>query len=174
MTSMLVASARGSLQALNRVVSLLRGRDFQIASLATMASEESDVVRFAVVLDSSRTRPARVSSCLDKLEEVWSVRELQPAEALTRELAVVKIATAAVAAEPVVSLLAAGTTRVLERNAVTAILEVTGSSANVDAVVGALPWASVIEVARLGPLVMSRGSEPTTVIRNDNDQRRAR
>jgi acetolactate synthase-1/3 small subunit len=163
MTSMLVASARGSLQALNRVVSLLRGRDFQIASLTTMASEASDVVRFAIVVDASRTRPARVSSCLDKLEEVWGVRELQPSDAVTRELAVVKIAAAAVDAEPVASWVAAGATRVLERNAVTAILEVTGSSADVDAVVRALPWALVVEVARLGPLVMSRGSQATTV-----------
>jgi acetolactate synthase-1/3 small subunit len=162
-TSLLVASARGSLQALNRVVSLLRGRDFRIESLTTMASETSDVVRFAIAVDASRTRPARVSSCLDKLEEVWSVRELQPSDAMTRELAVVKIAAAALGAEPVVSFVAAGTTRILERNAVTAILEVTGSSADLDAVVRALPWASVIEVARLGPLVMSRGSQPTTV-----------
>jgi len=165
MTSMLVASARGSLQALNRVVSLLRGRDFQIASLTTMASETSDMVRFAIAVDASRTRPARVSSCLDKLEEVWSVRELQPADAVTRELAVVKVVAAAVGVEPVVSLVAAGSTRVLERNADTAILEVTGSSADVEAVVRALPTASVVEIARLGPLVMSRGAQPTTAAR---------
>jgi len=162
MTSMLVASARGSLQALNRVVSLLRGRDFRIASLTTMASEASEVVRFAIVVDASGTRPARVCSCLDKLEEVWSVREMEPADAVTRELAVVKIAADAVGAEPIVSLVAAGATRVLERNADTAILEVTGSSADVDAVVRALPRASVVEVARLGPMVMSRSSQPTT------------
>jgi acetolactate synthase-1/3 small subunit len=162
MMSMLVASARGSLQALNRVVSLLRGRDFRLASLTTMASEASDVVRFAILVDASRTRPARVSSCLDKLEEVWSVRELQPSDAVTREIAVVKVAAAGVDAEPVVSFVAAGTTRVLERNVVTAILEVTGSSAEVDAVISALPSASVVEVARLGPLVMSRDSQPTT------------
>jgi acetolactate synthase-1/3 small subunit len=165
MTSMLVASARGSLQALNRVVSLLRGRDFQIASLTTMASETSDVVRLAIAVDASRTRPARVSSCLDKLEEVWSVRELQPADAVTRELAVVKVVAAAVGVEPVVSFVAAGSTRVLERNADTAILEVTGSSADVEAVVRALPTASVVEIARLGPLVMSRGAQPTTAAR---------
>jgi acetolactate synthase-1/3 small subunit len=162
MTTMIVASARGSLQALNRVVSLLRGRDFRIASLTTMASETSEVVRFAIAVDASRTRPARVSSCLDKLEEVWGVCELQPSDAVTRELAVVKVAAAALGAEPVVSSLAAGSTRVLERNADTAILEITGPTADVEAVVRALPPASVIEVARLGPLVMSREARPTT------------
>jgi acetolactate synthase-1/3 small subunit len=163
MTTMIVASARSSLQALNRVVSLLRGRDFRIASLTTMASETTEAVRFAIAVDDSRTRPARVSSCLDKLEEVWSVRELQPSDAVTRELAVVKLAASALGAEPVVSLVAAGSTRVLERNADTAILEITGASADVEAVVRALPPASVVEVARVGPLVMSREAQPTTV-----------
>jgi acetolactate synthase I/III small subunit len=162
MTTMLVASARGSLQALNRVVSLLRGRDFHISSLTTMASETSEIVRFAIAVDTSRTRPARVSSCLDKLEEIWSVRELQPSDAVTRELAVVKVAAAALGTEPVVSLVATGSTRILERNADTAILEITGASADVEAVVRALPPASVVEVARLGPLVMSRGAQATT------------
>jgi acetolactate synthase-1/3 small subunit len=163
MTTMLVASARGSLQALNRVVSLLRGRDFRIASLTTMTSETSDVVRLAIAVDASRTRPARVSSCLDKLEEVWSVRELEPSDAVTRELAVVKVSAAALATERVASSVAAGSTRVLERNADTAILEITGAPPDVEAVVRALPPALVIEVARLGPLVMSRGAQATTV-----------
>jgi acetolactate synthase small subunit len=162
MTTMLVASARGSLQALNRVVSLLRGRDFHIASLTTMASETSEVVRFAIAVDASRTRPARVSSCLDKLEEIWSVREVRPSDAVTRELAVVKVAAAALGSEPVVSFVAAGSTRILEQNADTAILEITGASADVEVVVSGLPPAFVIEVARLGPLVMSRGAQPTT------------
>jgi acetolactate synthase-1/3 small subunit len=163
MTTMLVASARGSLQALNRVVSLLRGRDFRIFSLNSTVSETSDVVRLAIAVDSSQTRAARVLSCLDKLEEVWGVRQLQPSDALTRELAVVKVAVDALGVEPVVSLVAAGSMRVVERHADTAIVEITGASADVDAIVHALPRVSVVEIARLGPLVMSRGADPTTV-----------
>jgi acetolactate synthase-1/3 small subunit len=162
MTSMLVASASSSLQALNRVVSLLRGRDFRIASLTTMASETPEMVRLAIAVDASQTRPARVSSCLDKLEEVWSVREVPASEAVTRELAVVKVTAAAIGAEPLVSFLTRGAVRVLERDAGTAILEVTGSPADVDSVVRALPSGQLLEVARLGPLVMCRGAEPTT------------
>jgi acetolactate synthase-1/3 small subunit len=165
MTSILVASASSSLQALNRVVSLLRGRDFRIASLTTMAAETPEMVRLAIAVDASQTRPARVSSCLDKLEEVWSVREVPASEAVTRELAVVKIAAAVIGAEPFVSFFTRGAMRVLESDGETAILEVTGSSAEVDAVVRALPRALVLEVARLGPLVMSRGAQPTTVAR---------
>src|SRR4051812_25913928 len=163
MTTMLVATARGSLQALNRVVSLLRGRDFRIASLTTMVSEASDVVRFAIAVDASQTRAARVSSCLYKLEEVWGVRELQSSDAVTRELAVVKVAAAALGLEPVASLVAAGSMRVLERHDDIAIVEITGASAEVESVLHALPSASVIEIARLGPLVMSRDTRPTTV-----------
>jgi acetolactate synthase-1/3 small subunit len=130
-----------------------------------MAAETPEMVRLAIAVDASQTRPARVSSCLDKLEEVWSVREVPASEAVTRELAVVKIAAAVIGAEPFVSFFARGAMRVLESDGETAILEVTGSSAEVDAVVLALPRALVLEVARLGPLVMSRGAQPTTVAR---------
>jgi acetolactate synthase-1/3 small subunit len=102
-------------------------------------------------------------SCLDKLEEVWDVRQLQASEALTRELAVVKVRLDALGAETVVAFVAAGSIRVLERRPDTAIVEITGASADVDAIVQAMPPASVIEIARLGPLMMSRGAEPTTV-----------
>jgi acetolactate synthase-1/3 small subunit len=160
---MLVASARGSLQALNRIVSLLRGRDFQIESLTATRSETSDVIRIAIGVDASRTRAGRVAACLDKLEEVWSVRQFQPSELVRRELALIKVVAAAVGAEPVVSLMARGTMRVIELNDHTAILEGTGPPEDVDEVIRSLPPASIVEVARLGPLMMSRGPQPTTV-----------
>ena len=162
MTSILVASARGSLQALNRIVSLLRGRDFQIASLTTARSEVGDVVRVTIDVDTLRTRPMRVASCLDKLEEVWSVRQFQPSELVRRELALVKVTAVAVACESVSTLIASGSARVIALNGETAILEIAGQAEDVHDAVGALPQASIVESARIGPLVMSRGSQPTT------------
>ncbi len=160
--SIFVASVQDSLQALNRVVSLLRGRNFRIESLTTARSEQLDVARLTVVVDASQVRPQRVASCLDKLEEVWSLREAQPADVVRREAALVKVRDSAPIREWIAALPASGAARVAEQSGGAAILEVFGAPEDVDRTIRSLPQESIIELARLGQFVMLRGAQPTT------------
>jgi acetolactate synthase-1/3 small subunit len=162
MTSILVASVRDSLQALNRVVSLLRGRNFRIDSLTLAQSERPGVARLTVVVDESHVRPQRVASCLDKLEEVWSVREAQPTDVVRRQAALVKVSDSEATRAWIALLPPSGTVRVVERGGGAAILELFGSPEDVDRTIASLPPASVIELARPGPFVMRRGARETT------------
>ena len=163
MQTIIVASALNTLHALNRVVSLLRGRDFQIESFAVARSERSDVARLTLVVDRSRTRPDRVATCLDKLEEVWGVRRVERSDVVRRETALVKFLEDAVHGERVSALVGSGAARVLERSDGAAILEIVGAPDEVDDAIGSLPPASILEIARPGQLVMTRGRQQTTI-----------
>lgn len=88
--STIVADAQDSLMTMNRIVSLLRSRCFEVLSITVARSETPGVARLTIVIDSERTRPERVVAYLAKLNDVWSVTELENNVA-TRELALVRI-----------------------------------------------------------------------------------
>jgi acetolactate synthase-1/3 small subunit len=158
-----VASVRNTLDALNRVVSMLRGRDFRVVSLSSARSEQPDMARLTIVVDAAHTRPSRVASCLNRLEEVWGVRQVESRDVIRREVALVKIMENAVEQLPGTTLLS-GAARVIESSGGAAILEIVGTPEEVDSVIGFLPPASILEMARPGQLVMVRGSDQTTMV----------
>jgi acetolactate synthase-1/3 small subunit len=158
-----VASACDTLDALNRVVSTLRGRDFRVVSLSSARSEQPDMARLTIVIDAAQTRPSRVASCLNRLEEVWGARQVESRDVIRREVALVKIMENAVDQLPGATVLS-GAARVIESSGGAAILEIVGTPEEVDSVIGFLPPASILEMARLGHLVMVRGSDQTTIV----------
>jgi acetolactate synthase-1/3 small subunit len=162
MHAMLVASTRNTLHALNRIVSLLRGRDFEIVSLTTGRSDIPDVGCLTVVASTARARPQRVASCLEKLEDVWSVEEVQPSEVVRRELALVKVEVSTSADAAVSVLINSGAACVVERSDSIAVLQIASEPESVDETIALLPLSSVVEIVRLGPIAMRRGARRTT------------
>ena len=162
MPSIFVASVQDSLHALNRIVSVLRGRNFRIDSVMMARSERPDVARLTVVVDESQARPQRVASCLDKLEEVWSISEVHPSGVVRRQAALVKVSDSDETRAWIAALPASGAVRVAERSGGAAILELFGTPEEVDRAIASLPADSIIESAKLGPFVMLHGAQPTT------------
>ena len=158
---MIVVSTHHTLQALNRVVSLLRGRDFAVDSLTVTGSERPDVTRLTIAVDTARTSPERVSACLEKLEEVRSVKQVRPSEVVGRELTLIKLRADAVGGEVVSALLLSSNARVIEESGGAAILELVGRPEEIDLAIGSLAPASILEIARGGRLVMARGPQKT-------------
>ena len=157
MESTLIARGLDGLSTLNRIVSLLRGRSFGIVSLNAARTDAPGVAHVTIVVDASRTPPDRVVSCLEKLEDVLSVEEINPAHAVQRELALIKIARNQATTSRLSSLAGAGGVRILDDHGTTAIVEIVGSPQEVDEAIGAMQELGVLEVARMGQVAMTRG-----------------
>ena len=65
--------------------------------------------------------------------------------------------------ELVSAVVGSGSVRVIQRSGGAAILEIVDTPEKVDDAIGSLPQASILEVARLGQLMMVCGHQPTTV-----------
>lgn len=78
MHSTIVVHAADTLLALNRVISLLRGRHFAVTSFATGPDESRGLARITIVVDTATTPAARVVACLEKLQDVKTVRIAEP------------------------------------------------------------------------------------------------
>jgi acetolactate synthase I/III small subunit len=157
-----VASIQDSLQALNRVVSLLRGRHFQVKSITSARSERPDVARVVIVVDESQPKPHRVASHLEKLEEAWSVAAVDAEEAVCRAMALVKLDESMVEPGLVATTLESGTAHLIDRSDGAVILELFGTIDDVNRVLASFPPGAIIELARPGELVMMRGFRRTS------------
>jgi len=162
MSFLVVASVQDSLQALNRVVSLLRGRHFQVKSITSARSERPNVARLSIVVDESQPRPHRVASNLEKLEEAWSVSAVDAADVVCRAVALVKLDESIVPAEVLRAALESGASHLVDRTSETLILELFGTPQDLDRMIASFPPEGVIEIARPGELVMLRGASPTS------------
>lgn len=158
MQSTLIARGLDGLSTLNRIISVLRGRSFGIVSLNAARTDAPGVAHVTIVVDASRTPPDRVASCLEKLEDVLSVEQVDPAHAVQRELALVKVARTDAITSRLSSLVGAGVARIIDVNETTAIVEVVGTPQEVDEAISALHDVGVLEVARMGQVAMVRGA----------------
>ena len=127
MQATLIARGQDSLATLNRIVSLLRGRSFGIVSVTSGRTDAPGMAHVTIVVDASRTSPDRVVSCLEKLEDVSSVEEVDPAHAVQRELALIKVARTDATTSCLSSLVRAGAARIVDSSETTAIVEVVGT-----------------------------------------------
>jgi acetolactate synthase-1/3 small subunit len=78
---------------LNRVSSLLRQRGFNIESLTVSTTDTPGISRMTLVVDGATTNVEQVGKQLYKLIEVTKVTEVTHEPHVTREMALVKVAT---------------------------------------------------------------------------------
>jgi acetolactate synthase-1/3 small subunit len=142
---------------LNRLVSLLRGRRFDVVSLTPARTLDHGTTSITVVVDGARVRPDRLASCVEKLDEVFGVALIERDTAVRRELALVKVHHSR-AAETIVDALEAHVARVVDRTGNTMIVELVGEPEVVDRAIDAL-GGGILAMARVGEVALTRGPE---------------
>jgi acetolactate synthase small subunit len=147
----LVVTAERSLITLNRIVSVLRARQCEVASLTVSRAESPNLQRLSIAFEGTQPRLSQVAAWLRKLEEVQSVSMVN-ADADAREWLLVTIPTDALTSRPIMSALAAGSCHVVARGNSSVVIEAVGSRAAVDRVVAALPEDAILEINRCGPV----------------------
>src|SRR5262245_25309706 len=76
---------------LNRIASLFRRRGYNIVSLNVGETHEPGISRMTIVVESDADTARRIEANLYKLVNVISVEDITDLEAVTRDLALIKI-----------------------------------------------------------------------------------
>ena len=145
---------------LNRVASLFRRRAFNIVSLTVGRTERPGESRMTVVVDAD-TAPARVEANLYKLIDVRRVEVLSTRGSVTRDLAMIKVATSPLSRAEVMQLVHVFRARVVDVAPESLIVEITGSEDKVDGLVEVLRPFGILEMVRTGRVAMARGQGGT-------------
>jgi acetolactate synthase-1/3 small subunit len=159
MKQILIASVEDKPGVLNRVASLFRRRNFNIESLAVGHSEVPGVSRMTIVTDEvEHLRRAIVRSNVEKLVNVIAVDDVTDLPCVVRETALIKVTADTTKRREVMDFAEMYRARIVDVANETLIVEITGESSKIDALIEVLNPIGISEIMRTGKIAMRRGS----------------
>jgi acetolactate synthase-1/3 small subunit len=146
---------------LTRVASLFRRRAFNIDSLTVGRTEKPEVSRMTITAEADFDQARRIEANLYKLVNVLLVENITNEPAMTRDLAMIKVAATHEARSHVLELANVFRGRVVDVAPESLTLEITGAEDKIDGLLEVLRPYGVIEMVRTGIVAMRRGAKST-------------
>jgi acetolactate synthase I/III small subunit len=142
---------------LTRVSSLVRRRGFNIESLTVGHTETEGVSRMTIVVDTDDLGARRVEANLYKLLNVLRVDNITNQQAVSRDLALIKVTATQDTRSQILQLADVFRARVVDVSAGSVMIESTGAEDKIDKLVDVLRPYGILEMARTGRVAMARG-----------------
>lgn len=145
---------------LNRIVSLMRRRSFNIDSITVGHSEQPGISRMTIQLRGEPADVEQAGKQLYKLLEVVKVVDLKPDEAVIRELVMVKVAARGAVRAEVVQTAAIYGARVLDATPGSLMIEMAGREEEIESFLAMMRVYGIREMVRSGKVALSRVVAP--------------
>ena len=152
---------------LTRVASLFRRLNINIISLTVGRSEREALSRLTLVCEASAEAGHRIRASLFKLENVLEVDDIAGAPAVTRELALIKVAATRHTRSAIFELVEVFRARIVDLTAESLMIEMTGVESKIEGLIQILNESEsrVLEICRSGKMTMRRGHHTSGVLR---------
>ena len=147
---------------LTRVAGLFARRGFNIDSLAVGPTELAGLSRITVVVDVDELPLEQVTKQLNKLVNVIKIVELDPEQAVTREHLLIKVRVDNTTRSQVLEAVTLFRARVVDVATDALVIETTGDSGKIQALLRVLEPYGIKEIAQSGVLAIGRGSKSIT------------
>jgi acetolactate synthase-1/3 small subunit len=147
---------------LTRVAGLFARRGFNIESLAVGKSEIPGLSRITVVVDVEELPLEQVTKQLNKLINVIKIVELDPLQTVEREHMLIKVRVDNTTRSQVLEAASLFRARIVDVATDALVIEVTGDTAKVQALLRVLEPHGIKEIAQSGLLAIGRGSKSIT------------
>lgn len=147
---------------LTRVAGLFARRGFNINSLAVGPTEIEGLSRITVVVDVEGLPLEQVTKQLNKLVNVIKIVELDPAQSVHREHLLIKVRVDNTTRSQILEAVNLFRARVVDVSPDALVIEVTGDSGKVQALLRVLEPYGIREIAQSGLLAIGRGGKSIT------------
>ncbi len=147
---------------LTRVAGLFARRGFNIESLAVGKTEISGLSRITVVVEVEGLPLEQVTKQLNKLVNVLKIVELDPEASVQREHMLVKVKVDNSTRSQILEAANLFRARVVDVVTDALVIEVTGDTAKINALLKVLEPYGIKEIAQSGLLAIGRGSKSIT------------
>jgi len=148
---------------LNRVASLFRRRGFNIDSLAVGTTEEPGISRMTFVVDGGDGIVEQVEKQLYKLIDVVKVSDLTKEDAISRELALIKVRCTPEQRREVLDVIEIFRAQAVDVTPNSLVVQTTAHPDTVDGLLENLRPYGIREMVRTGRIAMARGARTTAV-----------
>jgi acetolactate synthase I/III small subunit len=153
--SVLVENKPGALM---RISSMFARRGFNIESLAVGPTERHDVSRITLRVDCEQHPLEQIEKQMHKLVNVLRVNELEPGEAIERELALIKVSAPPDKRSELLALADVFKARVADLGPESLVFEIVGPSEDIDSFEELVRPHGVKELVRTGRIGLTRAS----------------
>ncbi|MGH8550422.1 MAG: acetolactate synthase small subunit [Methylococcales bacterium] len=143
--------------ALSRVAGLFSARGYNIESLTVAATEDPTLSRMTLVTRGSDRIIEQITKQLNKLVDVVKLIDLAESDHIERELMMVKVRVEGDARCEAKRLCEIFRGNIIDVTPQSYVIEVTGASGKLDALINTLDRDSIIEVVRSGTTGILRG-----------------
>ncbi|HEX2299365.1 MAG TPA: acetolactate synthase small subunit [Pseudonocardiaceae bacterium] len=147
---------------LARVAGLFSRRGFNIHSLAVGPTETPEISRMTIVVAVDELPLEQVTKQLNKLVNVIKIVELDPAQAVQRELLLVKVRADATVRSQVLETVELFRAKVIDVSPEALTVEATGTADKLDALLRMLEPYGVREMVQSGMVAIGRGPRAIT------------
>jgi acetolactate synthase-1/3 small subunit len=147
---------------LTRVAGLFARRGFNIESLAVGATEIEGLSRITVAVDVEDAPLEQVTKQLNKLVNVIKIVELDPTQSVQREHLLIKVRVDNNSRSQILEAVTLFRARVVDVAPDALVIEVTGDSGKVQALLRVLEPYGIKEIAQSGLLAIGRGGKSIT------------
>ena len=156
--SVLVENKSGVLA---RIAGMFSRRGYNIDTLSVGPTEDPDVSRMTITLDGAEQPIDQVTKQLHKLVNVIKIRDLDPEEAVERELALFKVSADAQSRAEILQIVQIFRAKIIDVSRRGVIVEITGTVEKIEAIEQMLQPYGLVEMARTGEVAISRGRDET-------------
>jgi acetolactate synthase-1/3 small subunit len=142
------------------VANMFRRRGFNIESISVGPTEHEDLARMTVTVKGDEKTIDQVVKQLNKLIDVIKVSILDPANVVTREMALIKVhVSEKKARSDIMNYVEVFRSRIVDISPETLMVEITGGSGKISAFIDLMKPFGIKEIARTGITALSRGSK---------------
>jgi acetolactate synthase I/III small subunit len=146
---------------LYRITMVFARRAFNIESLVVSAAMDGKFSRITITAKGNPATLEQIIKQCSKLVDVIHAEEYSSENTLEQELALIKVKANASLRSEVLQIVDHFKARTVDFSENSLVIQVTGSTKKLDAMVGMLNKFGLIEVIRTGKILVRRGSERT-------------
>jgi acetolactate synthase-1/3 small subunit len=145
-----------------RIAGLFSRRNFNIESLAVGQTEHPDISRITIVVNCEEHPLEQVTKQLNKLINVLKIVELEPSQAVQRQLILIKVRADTDTRSKVLEAVALFRAHVVDVALDAVTVEATGGHDKLDALVKILEPFGIKELVQSGTIAVGRGGRSIT------------
>jgi acetolactate synthase-1/3 small subunit len=144
---------------LARIAGLFARRGFNIDTLAVGPTEDPNISRITLTLDGAVHPIDQVTKQLHKLVNVLKIRDMEPEDTISREMALFKVTSAVENRAELMQFAEIFRAKIVDVSRRTMTIEVTGSAEKVEAFERMIRPHGLVEMVRTGEIAIARGGD---------------
>ena len=144
---------------LTRISGMFARRGFNIDSLVVGVTEDPTRSRMTITMTGEDADRDQIIRQLEKLHDVYVVREMEPATIVSRELIMIKVAATSATRQEIIDAVNVFRNKIIDYTPESLCIELTGEASKIEAFVELMKNYGIIEMCRTGLVALDRGTK---------------